>query len=55
MRSLEYAFRQGAASLWLWQDGQAPPLYHDSYNPPNPNTSDRAPVTITNMPAMAKN
>lgn len=38
---------QGAPSIWLWQDGHAPPLYSDAYVLPNPGLTDNAWVAIT--------
>jgi murein DD-endopeptidase MepM/ murein hydrolase activator NlpD len=39
----------GAASAWLWQDGQAPLLFRERRLDPNPNPTDNAPVAITRL------
>ncbi len=38
---------EGALSLWLWKDGEAPAVYREARLPPNPTSSDASPVAIT--------
>ena len=43
------AHPDGAASIWLWREGEAPPLYRQRAVAPNPNPTDTARVAITNV------
>lgn len=40
---------QGAQSLWLWRDGQAPALFKQVKLDPNPGPNDNARVAITTL------
>lgn len=39
----------GVSSVWLWAEGKAPPLFSEVSLPPNPKSTDRAPVAITRV------
>ena len=43
---------EGAQSIWLWKEGQAPLVFRETHLSPNPNPGDGAPVTITTIRLM---
>ena len=45
------AHPNGAPSVWLWKDGQAPLLWRQVTLAPNPNPTDSAPVALTMLVA----